>query len=229
MLRESVSEAVRLLLTDAEVWSIILRSLLVSGTAVLMAGLVGIPLGVVIGMHRFRGRGPLVSVINTGMALPPVVVGLVVFMLLSRSGPLGSLGLLYSKQAMVVAQLVLAVPLVLGITVSGVSSVPREALTQARSLGASWLQTALVAVSEARVLLLVAIVAGMGRVIAEVGAVMMVGGNITGETQVMTTAIMEEVRKGNFAPALALGIILLTIAFAANGLMARLEQRTIDT
>lgn len=229
MFWDSISEAARLLFTDGEVWSIILRSLLVSGMAVLLAALVGIPLGVVIGLHRFRGRGPLVSVINTGMALPPVVVGLVVFMLLSRSGPLGSLGLLYSKQAMVVAQLLLAVPLVLGITVSGIASVPREALMQARSLGASWLQMALVAVSEARVLLLVAMIAGMGRVIAEVGAVMMVGGNIKGDTQVMTTAILEEVRKGKFALALALGIILLTIAFAANGLMARLEQKTMGT
>jgi tungstate transport system permease protein len=229
MLRESIIHALNMLVTDHEVWSIIVRSLAVSGTAVLFATLVSVPLGLVIGLNRFPGRGPLVAVINTGMALPPVVVGLLVYMFLSRSGPLGALGLLYTKQAMVAAQLLLAVPLVLGITISAVRNVPREALRQARSLGANSHQVALAALSEARPMLLVAIIAGMGRVIAEVGAVMMVGGNIKGDTQVMTTAIMEEVRKGRFALALALGIILLAIAFTANGVMTHIAQKAADT
>ena len=227
MIRESLSQAADLLFTGGEVWAIILRSLIVSGTAVLLATVVSIPLGLIIGLSRFTGRGPLVAVINTGMALPPVVAGLLVFLLLSRSGPLGSLGLLYTKQAMVVAQLVLAIPLVLGITISAIKNVPQQALLQARSLGANRLQMAMVALREARLMLLVAIIAGMGRVIAEVGAVMMVGGNIRGETQVMTTAIMEEVRKGEFALGLALGMILLVIAFTANGVMARIERQAM--
>ncbi|RJQ44059.1 MAG: ABC transporter permease subunit [Gaiellales bacterium] len=227
MIGESIRQAVELLLTDGEVWSIILRSLQVSGLAVLFGCLLGIPLGVLVGIHRFRARGAVVAVINTGMALPPVVVGLFIFMLLSRSGPFGSLHLLYTKQAMVAAQLVLALPLILGITVSGIGAIPREVLDQARSLGASRWQTAMAALGEARPMLIVAVIAGFGRIIAEVGAVMIVGGNFHGDTQVMTTAIMEEVRKGNFSLALALGVILLTIAFSANGVMARLEQRAM--
>lgn len=215
------------LLLTGEVWSIILRSLEVSGLAVLFGSLIGIPLGVAIGLARFRGRGALVTIINTGMALPPVVVGLVIFLLLSRSGPFGFLQLLYTKQAMVVAQMVLAVPLILGITVSGIGGIPQEVLFQVKSLGATRFQLALAALKEARLVLLVAIIAGMGRVIAEVGAVMMVGGNFAGDTQVMTTAIMEEVRKGNFSLGLALGLILLLIAFAANAVMSRLERRAM--
>ncbi len=223
MIRETFSQALSMLAGDPQVWEIILRSLVVSGTAVLSAALVGIPLGLLLGLSRFRGRGAVVTLVNTGMALPPVVVGLFVYLLLSRSGPLGSLGLLYTKQAMVAAQLVMALPFVLGITVTGIGSVPRELLMQARSLGAGRLQVALLALREARALVMLALVAGMGRVIAEVGAVMMVGGNFRGETQVMTTAIMEEVRKGNYSLGLALGLILLTIALAANTLMMRLK------
>lgn len=227
MIFDAIRQAAGLLTSDPEVWSIILRSLEVSGTAVAVAALIGIPLGVVIGLSSFPGRGALVAVINTGMALPPVVVGLVIYMLLSRSGPLGFLHLLYTKQAMVIAQLVLAVPLILGITVSGIGGVPRDALLQAKSLGATRLQVALVALREAKLFLLVAIIAGMGRVIAEVGAVIMVGGNFKGETQVMTTAIMEEVRKGDYSLALALGLVLLSIALAANAVMSRIEQRAM--
>lgn len=226
MFIEQIKQAAGIL-TDPEVWSIILRSLEVSGTAVAMAALVGIPLGVLIGLTRFPGRGLLMAVINTGMSLPPVVVGLLVYLLISRSGPLGSLHLLYTNQAMVAAQLVLAVPLILGITISGIGAVPGEAILQARSLGATRLQAALAAVREARPALLAAIVAGMGRVIAEVGAVMMVGGNFKGDTQVMTTTIMEEVRKGDFSLALKLGFVLLAIALVANALMSRLQGRAM--
>lgn len=227
MISDSFKQALRLLLEDGEVWSIILRSLEVSGLAVLFGCLVGIPLGIAVGLGRFRGRGMLVTVVNTGMALPPVVVGLLVFMLLSRSGPLGFMHLLYTKQAMVAAQLVLALPLVLGITISGVGAIPVEVMQQARSLGASRWQTARMALGEARPMLIIAVIAGFGRIVAEVGAVMIVGGNFHGDTQVMTTAIMEEVRKGNFSLALALGMILLLIAFTANGFMTRMEQKAM--
>jgi tungstate transport system permease protein len=224
MIWDSIKQAFELLTTNSGVWSIILRSLEVSGAAVFIATLISIPLGLLIGMTRFPGRGPLLAIINTGMALPPVVVGLIVYILLSRSGPLGFMHMLYTKQAMVVAQLVLAIPFVLGITVSSITSVPDEAIAQARSLGATRLQTTKLVLSEARLFLLVAIIAGAGRVIAEVGAVMMVGGNFEGDTQVMTTAIMEEVRKGNYSLGLALGAILLLIALAANSVMTKMQQ-----
>lgn len=224
MFSESIKQGAGFV-ADPQVWSIIVRSLEVSGSAVAVAALAGIPLGVLIGLGRFPGRGTLVAIINTGMALPPVVVGLLVYLLLSRSGPLGSLHLLYTKQAMVMAQLVLAVPLILGITIAGIGSVPREALLQAKSLGATGFQVALAAVREAKLTLLAATVAGMGRVIAEVGAVMMVGGNFKGDTQVMTTTIMEEVRKGDFSLALKLGFVLLAIALIANAVMSRLQAR----
>ena len=225
MIWEAIKQAVEMLTTDSGVWIIILRSLEVSGVAVLSAALIGIPLGLLVGLVRFPGRSAAVSVVNTGMALPPVVVGLLVFLLLSRTGPLGSFQLLYTKQAMMTAQLIMAVPLILGITVAGISGVSKELLLQARSLGAGRMQIAVLALREARLVLVMALVAGMGRVIAEVGAVMMVGGNIEGNTQVMTTAIMEEVRKGNYSVGLALGVILLGIALAANAFMSRLQVK----
>ncbi|GBE57220.1 sulfate transport system permease protein CysW [bacterium BMS3Abin01] len=225
MIWEAIKQAVEMLTTDSGVWIIILRSLEVSGVAVLSAALIGIPLGLLVGLARFPGRSAAISVVNTGMALPPVVVGLLVFLLLSRTGPLGSFQLLYTKQAMMTAQLIMAVPLILGITVAGISGVSKELLLQARSLGAGRMQIAVLALREARLVLVMALVAGMGRVIAEVGAVMMVGGNIKGNTQVMTTAIMEEVRKGNYSVGLALGVILLGIALAANAFMSRLQVK----
>ncbi|HSG81395.1 MAG TPA: ABC transporter permease [Gemmatimonadota bacterium] len=222
---DAVKEAIRLLLAgDSYLWSIILRSLQVSGTAVLFGLLVGIPLGTWLGLTRFPGRGLAVALVNTGLALPPVVVGLFVYILLSRQGPLGAMGWLYTPSAMVAAQFVLAGPYVAAITLAAVASVPPELRLQARALGASRWQALLLHLREARLSLMAAVAAGFGAVISEVGAVMMVGGNVHGETRVITTAIVLETRRGQFATAMALGLILLAIAFTANAFITRVQQ-----
>jgi tungstate transport system permease protein len=202
----------------------ILLSLRVSGLALAIAVLVGLPCGAALGLARFRFRGFLVALVYTGFALPPVVVGLIVYMLLSRSGPLGALELLFTPAAMVIAQAILALPYVTGITLSAVQSIPADARLQAKALGASDMRATLLHLREARLGLVAAVVAGFGAVISEVGAVMLVGGNISGETRVMTTAILLETRRGNYSIALAFGIVLLLIAFAVNLLLARLQQ-----
>ena len=222
---EAVKEAIGLLVRgDPYLWNIIARSLQVSGLAVLFGLLAGIPLGTWLGLARFRGRGLAVALVNTGLALPPVVVGLFVYILLSRQGPLGSLGWLYTPAAMIAAQFVLAAPYVAAITLAAVGSVPPELRLQARALGASRWQALLLHLREARLSLMAAVAAGFGAVISEVGAVMMVGGNVQGETRVITTAIVLETRRGRFATAMALGIILLVIAFAANAFITRIQQ-----
>jgi tungstate transport system permease protein len=222
---DAVKEALRLLFTgDGYLWSIIFRSLQVSGTAVLIGLLVGIPLGTWLGLARFPGRGLAVALVNTGLALPPVVVGLFVYILLSRQGPLGAMGWLYTPAAMVAAQFVLAAPYVAAITLAAVASVPPELRLQARALGASRWQALLLHLREARLSLMAAVAAGFGAVISEVGAVMMVGGNVHGETRVITTAIVLETRRGQFAAAMALGLILLAIAFTANAFITRVQQ-----
>jgi len=216
---------VRLLFgADADVLEILWRSLAVSGTAVLLGVLVGLPVGVAVGLGRFRGRQLAVALIHTGFALPPVVVGLLVYMTLSRAGPAGHLELLFSAPAMVLAQTLLAAPYVAGITLAAVQSVPTDVRQQARALGASRGRALWAHLREARLGLGAAVVAGFGAVISEVGAVMLVGGNIRGETRVLTTAIVLETRRGNFALALALGFLLLTIAFAVNLALTRIQQ-----
>lgn len=225
LLREAFQEAFRLLISgDPYLWNIIARSLRVSGLAVLLGLLAGIPVGTWLGLARFPGRGIGVALVNTGLALPPVVVGLFVYVLLSRQGPLGNLGLLYTSGAMVAAQFVLAAPYVAAITLAAVQSVPPELRLQARALGASGWQALLLHLREARLSLMAAVAAGFGAVISEVGAVMMVGGNVQGETRVITTAIVLETRRGRFATAMALGLILLAIAFAANAFITRVQQ-----
>jgi tungstate transport system permease protein len=225
VLLEGLREALGLLLSgDPYVWQIIARSLQVSGGAVILGLLVGIPLGTWLGLARFPGRGLAVALVNTGLALPPVVVGLFVYVLLSRQGPLGGLGWLYTPSAMIAAQFVLAAPYVAAITLAAVGSVPPELRLQARALGASRWQALLLHLREARLSLMAAVAAGFGAVISEVGAVMMVGGNVRGETRVMTTAIMLETRRGRFATAMALGLILLAFAFAANAFITRVQQ-----
>lgn len=222
---EALSEALRLLAGgDPYLWRIVLRSLTVSGAAVLLGLLVGIPVGTWLGLARFPGRGVLVTLVNTGLALPPVVVGLFVYMFLSRQGPLGGLGWLYTPPAMVFAQFLLAAPYVAAITLAAVGSVPAELRLQARALGASRWQALGLHLREARLAMMAAVAAGFGAVISEVGAVMMVGGNVLGETRVMTTAIVLETRRGRFATALALGLLLLAIAFAANAFITRMQQ-----
>lgn len=209
---------------DRAVFGIIALSLRVSGLATLLAVLIGMPLGAVVGAHRFPGRSVAVTLIHTGLAFPPVVVGLFVFMLLSRNGPAGALDLLFTPAAMMLAQAVLAAPYVAGITLAAVQAVPADAALQARALGASRLRAFFMQVREARLGLVAAVVAGFGAVISEVGAVMLVGGNIAGQTRVMTTAIVTETRKGNFAAALALGFVLLFLAFAVNALLTAVQQ-----
>lgn len=203
---------------------IITLSLRVSGVATLIAVLIGMPAGAYVAAHRFRGRGLIVALIHTGFAFPPVVIGLFVYMFLARNGPAGDLELLFTPYAMILAQAILAAPYVAGITLAAVQAVPGDVALQARALGASRLRGFLMQVREARLGLIAAVVAGFGAVISEVGAVMLVGGNIAGETRVITTAILTETRRGNFSAALALGVILLLIAFAVNIALTAAQQ-----
>lgn len=193
--------------------------------------MLGVPLGAALGLSRFIGRKLAVVFVYTGMGLPPVVVGLFVYMFLSRSGPLGRMNSalipeLYTTGAMITAQVILALPLIAGFTMAAVLAVDPQLRQQARALGATSWQVALAMVREARVGVIVAIIAGFGAIISEVGAVMMVGGNIANKTRVVTTAIVLETGKGNFDLALALGIILLFIAFAINGAVLALQGRS---
>jgi tungstate transport system permease protein len=201
---------------DPELYGIIGRSLLISGTAIILASLIGISIGVATALHSFPGRRLLINILNTFMGLPPVVVGLVVYLLLSRSGPLGFLGLLFSPTAMVIAQTILATPILAALTVSALLSVKPLVRDTALALGATPSQIAWTVVREARYGLMAAVIAGFGRVSAEVGAVMMVGGNIAGYTRVMTTAIVLDTAQGEFALAIALGLVLIFIAFLVN-------------
>jgi tungstate transport system permease protein len=210
---------------DPELWSIVWRSLQVTGAALLLAGLLGVPLGAWLGLTRFRGKRLAAALVYAGMGLPPVVVGLLVYLLLSRSGPLGWLGWLLTPQAMVLAQAVIALPLVAGITMTAVESVPAELLPQVRSLGAGPWQARRAVLREARAGVLVALAAGFGRSLSEVGAALMVGGDIQGQTRVLTTAVVLETRKGEFALALALGGWLLGLALAVNFAVLRLHGR----
>jgi tungstate transport system permease protein len=210
---------------DPELWSIVWLSLRVTGTALLLAAVAGIPLGTWLGLADFRGKRLAAAVIYTGMGLPPVIVGLVVYLLLSRIGPLGGLGWLLTPEAMIVAQAIIALPLVAGITMAAVGSVPPELVLQVRSLGANPRQARWTVLREARAGILVALAAGFGRSISEVGAALMVGGDIQGKTRVLTTAIVLETRKGEFALALALGGWLLGLALAVNLAVVRLHGR----
>jgi tungstate transport system permease protein len=210
---------------SAETWSVVWLSLRVAGTALLLSALLGIPLGTWLGLSAFRGKRLVVALVYTGMSLPPVVVGLAVYLLLSRSGPLGGLGWLFTPAAMIVAQTVIALPLVAGITLSAVAAVPAELFQQVRALGGSRRQARRAVLREARAGVLVALAAAFGRVISEVGAAMMVGGNIQGHTRVLTTAIVLETGKGAFAVALALAGWLLALALAVNVAILGLQGR----
>lgn len=206
-----------------DVWTIILTSLQVSGAAVGIALLVGLPLGLLVGAKRFVGRTAALIVFNTGMGLPPVFVGLVVAMTLSRRGPLGDLSLLYSKTAMVIAQVIISAPVIAAVTAAAVSAVPRELQLQVSALGAQRWRVALLTLSEARMGLVAAIAAGFGAIISEVGAVQMVGGNLAGETRVMTTAIVEFTRKGEYGSALALAFVLISIVIFVNVVLVTMQ------
>jgi tungstate transport system permease protein len=225
LLADAVRDAVRLLAgLDPDVRGIVLLSLRVSATAIVLGVAIGLPVGVVLALARFPGRRLLIAIVHTGFALPPVVVGLVVYLLLSRSGPAGDLQLLFTPTAMIVAQAILAAPYVAGVSLAAIQSVPSDVRLQARALGATRWRAVLTHVREARLGVGAAVIAGFGAVLSEVGAVLLVGGNIRGETRVMTTAIVLETRRGNFALAIALAMILLGIAFVINVLLTRMQQ-----
>ncbi len=222
-------QAVQLILSgDPALYEIIWLSLRVSGSALLISTLIGVPVGAALGLSRVRARGFITALLYTGMGLPPVVVGLFVYLMLSRSGPFGVLGWLFSPTAMVVAEVIIAFPLVAGLTMTAVQGVDPALRVQVRSLGATRMQETWAVVREARIGVVAAIVAAFGGVISEVGAVMLVGGNIDGKTRVLTTAIVLNTRTGDFALALALGVILLGLAFLANVAMLRLQSFSND-
>ena len=223
---QGLLEALRLLVTgDPEVWRITLLSLQVSGSATLLSLLAGIPLGTLLALVRFPGRGLIVSLVNTGMGLPPVVVGLFVTVILWRNGVLGALEILYTPAAMVLAQFVIAAPIVTGLTLAAMQQVPEQFRLQMLGLGASRAQMVWTLLLEARLPMLAAVMAGFGGVISEVGASMMVGGNIKGSTRVLTTATVLETGKGNFDVAIALSAILLLITFLVNWALTWIQQR----
>ena len=228
LIGQGLLEAVRLLLAgDAEVWSVTWLSLRISATATLLAVALGIPLGTALALSQFTGRGFLISVVNTGMGLPPVVVGLFVTIVLWRSGALGFLELLYTPTAMILAQLVIAAPIVIGLTLAAIQQIPDKFRLQLLGLGASRPQMVWTLLKEARLPMLAAVMAGFGAVISEVGASLMVGGNIRGSTRVLTTATVLETSKGNFDVAIALSLILLVLMFLVNWALTWIQQRRV--
>ncbi len=217
----------------SELFEIIFLSLKVSGTALLFSAVIGIPLGAFLGLTRFWGRRLVIALLYTGMGFPPVVIGLVVYLLLSHSGPLGSLNWswlpsLFTPSAMILAQTIIAFPLVSGFTMAAVMGVDPQLRQQVLALGATKRQAAWTILQEARIGVIVSIIAGFGSIISEVGAVMLVGGNIQGRTRVLTTAIVLDTRQGEFGLALALGAVLLGIAFITNLAMLRLQGKSFD-
>ena len=222
----SLSSAVSLILhLNPELLRIILLSLVVSGVALLIATSLGLPLGALLGLKRFPTRDLAISTVNTFMGLPPVVVGLFLYLLLSRRGPLGFMGLLYSPSAMIIAQTILAIPIVTALCHSAIVGVDPIIRQAARTLGATPAQETLAVIREARYGILSALLAAFGRVMAEVGSILIVGGNIAGYTRVMTTTIALETDKGNFELALALGIILLAISFIVNAALHAVQRK----
>jgi tungstate transport system permease protein len=203
---------------------ITLLSLGVSGIATAISLLIGLPLGTVLALSVFRSRGLVLSVVNTGMALPPVVAGLAIALMLWRSGPLGDLNLIYTPTAIVIAEVVIATPVILGLAAAGIGQLDPRLQLQLQGLGASRLQTVWWLWREARLSLVAALMAGFGSVISEVGAAMMVGGNISGQTRVLTTAIVLDVGRGEFGTAITLGGILLALAFLVNGVLTWAQQ-----
>jgi tungstate transport system permease protein len=226
LIGDGLLRAVALLGTaDAELLGVTWLSLKISGAATALSLLAGMPLGTALALGRFPGRGLVVALVNTGMGLPPVVVGLFVSIVLWRNGPLGALELLYTPTAIVIAQFVIALPVVTGLTLAAVQQIPERFRLQVLALGASRLQLLGVLIREARLPLLAALMAGFGAVISEVGASLMVGGNIRGQTRVLTTATVLETSKGNFDLAIALSVVLLTLTFLVNWALTWLQQR----
>jgi len=210
---------------DAEIWEITWLSLKISGSATFISLVLGVSLGSALALLRFPGRNTTVALINTGMGLPPVVVGLFVSIFLWRSGPLGFMELIYSPTAMVIAQVIIAFPIVAGLSLASFQALDPKLALQLLGIGASKPQLLWLLCKEARLPLLAAVMAGFGGVISEVGASMMVGGNIRGQTRVLTTATVLETGKGNFDIAIALGLILLALTFTINFFLTRIQQR----
>jgi tungstate transport system permease protein len=226
---DGLREAVQLLAhNDHDVYEIAQRSLFVSGTATLIALVLGVGIGATLAFRQFRGRLVVLALVNTGMGLPPVVIGLFVALMLWRSGPLGELEWIYTPKAMIVAQVIIATPVITGFTAASLAALPAKLRLQVYALGASRLQMLWLLLQEVRLPLLAALMAGFGAAISEVGASVMVGGNIDGDTRVLTGAILLEQSKGNFGTALALGIILLAMMVAVNALFTwvQLGRRT---
>ena len=223
---EGIKKAFILLVTfDPEVMGITFLSLKVSGAATLISLLIGISVGTAVALSTFPGKKIVVSLINTGMGLPPVVVGLFVSIFLWRNGPLGFLGLLYTPLAMIIAQAIIATPIVMGITVAAMQQLPKKLRLQILALGASRVQMVWTLIKEARLPLLAAVMAGFGGVISEIGASIMVGGNIKGYSRVLTTATVMETGRGNFEVAIALSIILLLLVYTINLILTHIQQK----
>ncbi len=221
-----LTKAVELIITlDPEVMEIAGRSLLIAVTSTLLASIICLPLGSLIHFNRFRGKRFVISLIQTFYSIPTVAIGLFVFVFLSRAGPLGGLNLLFTPTAMVLGQMILITPILLGLTISALSGVDKTILDTARSLGASGFQMTVFVLREARFAVTAAVIMGFGRAISEVGISLMVGGNIRGFTRVITTAISLETSRGDIELAMALGIILIFIALVVNVIMNRIQQR----
>ena len=223
---QGIIKAFELIVTfDPEVLGITWLSLKISGTATFISLFIGVSIGTAVALNNFFGKRFVISLINTGMGLPPVVVGLFVTMMIWRSGPFGFLEILYTPYAMIIAQAIIATPIVMGISLASIQNLPPNLRLQILSLGASRLQMVWILIKEAKLPLLAAVMAGFGGVISEVGASIMVGGNIKGYSRVLTTATVMETGKGNFDIAIALSIILLILAFMINALLTQIQQR----
>jgi len=226
LIGQGIIKAFELIISfDPEVLGITWLSLKISGTATLISLFIGVSIGTSVALTNFYGKRLVTSLINTGMGLPPVVVGLFVTIMIWRNGPLGFLEILYTPHAMIIAQAIIATPIVMGISLAAIQNLPPNLRLQILSLGASRLQMVWVLIKEARLPLLAAVMAGFGGVISEVGASIMVGGNIKGYSRVLTTATVMETGKGNFDIAIALGIILLLLAFLVNLILTQIQQR----
>ena len=226
LLVEGLKKAIEMILSgDREILEITLLTLRVSITAVLISTLIGLPAGMLLGLARFPGRKIILALINIGMGLPPVVAGLWITLFLWRSGPLGEFAWLYTPTAIIMAQILVSLPIVTALTSTAFQQINPKMILQVKALGATRPQLYWILMREVKLAIIAAIIAGFGRVIAEVGAAMMVGGNISGETRILTTSIVMEVSKGNFDVALALSFILMTLAFIITFCLTYLQQR----
>ena len=223
---DGIKQAAVLLFTgNREVYEILLMTIRVSGLSLIFSVLIGIPLGIEIGLNKFRGKNLVLTIVNTGMSVPPVAVGLIITLIIWRSGPLGNLELMYTPTAMIVAQIIIASPIIRGLTIAPVHQVGDKLVLQAQTLGANRIQMLWILLKEIKLAILVAIAAGFGRAISEVGAVLIVGGNIMGKTRVLTTATIQMMRMGKYDVAIALVVILLLLSFGINLLINTVHRK----